>query len=100
MKVKQIVWIGCAAVGASAILYLVFMPPDSSMESVNDHRAMEIVPIEADPVVQPVEKQCTSDLEEFHTPVEPVEGRGDAMLFEIDALQGTPFDQEIISPFD
>ena len=33
-------------------------------------------------------------------PVQPVEERGDAMLFEIDALQNTPFDQPITMPFD
>ena len=34
------------------------------------------------------------------TPVQPLEERGDAMLFEIGALTGTPFDQAITTPFD
>ena len=33
-------------------------------------------------------------------PVQPVEERGDAMLFEIEALHHMPFDQEITMPFD
>jgi hypothetical protein len=33
-------------------------------------------------------------------PVQPLEERGDAMLFEIDALQNTPFDEAIVTPFD
>ncbi|MEN7972387.1 MAG: hypothetical protein ABFR47_00985 [Verrucomicrobiota bacterium] len=33
-------------------------------------------------------------------PVQPIEERGDAMLFECEALVGTPFDQEITMPFD
>ncbi len=33
-------------------------------------------------------------------PVQSVEERGDALLFEIDALGGTPFDQSILMPFE
>jgi len=33
-------------------------------------------------------------------PIPPIEERGDAMLFEVEALGGTPFDQSIIMPFD
>ena len=33
-------------------------------------------------------------------PVQPLEERGDAMLFEIEALQNTPFDEAIVTPFD
>ena len=32
--------------------------------------------------------------------IEPIKVRGDAMLFEIDALQGMPFDQAVTMPFD
>ena len=32
--------------------------------------------------------------------VQPLEKRGDAMLFEIDALQNTPFDDAVTRPFD
>jgi hypothetical protein len=37
---------------------------------------------------------------EVNVPVQPQEERGDAMLFEIDALQHTPFDEAIVKPFD
>ncbi len=37
---------------------------------------------------------------EVPVPVQPLEERGDAMLFEIDALQNTPFDEAIVTPFD
>ena len=33
-------------------------------------------------------------------PVQPIEERGDSMLFEADALFGMPFDQAIAMPFD
>ncbi len=33
-------------------------------------------------------------------PVQSLEDRGDAMLFEIDALQSMPFDEPIVRPFD
>ena len=33
-------------------------------------------------------------------PVQPIEERGDAMLFEIDALGNMPFDTSITMPFD
>ena len=33
-------------------------------------------------------------------PVQTVEKRGDAMLFEAEALHGTPFDQSVTMPFD
>jgi hypothetical protein len=39
-------------------------------------------------------------VEEPKRPVQPLEERGDAMLFEIDALQGTPFDQAVMTPFE
>ncbi len=37
---------------------------------------------------------------EAPVPVQPLEERGDAMLFEIEALQNTPFDEAIVTPFD
>ncbi len=33
-------------------------------------------------------------------PVQPIEERGDAMLFEIQALEGTPFDSAVTMPFE
>ena len=33
-------------------------------------------------------------------PVQNLEERGDAMLFEASALEGTPFDQAVVMPFE
>ena len=38
--------------------------------------------------------------EAVHEVVDPIEDRGGAMLWEIDALGGTPFDESIVMPFD
>lgn len=39
-------------------------------------------------------------VEEPKQPVQSLAERGDAMLFESEALMGTPFDQAITMPFD
>ena len=66
-------------------------------------------PSAAEPIVQPVEPQAAVRMAQPATneapldanvPVQPLEERGDAMLFEIDALQNTPFDEAIVKPFD
>ena len=48
-------------------------------------------PVPADRAVVPLSES---------EPVQPIEERGDAMLFEIDALQNTPFTDAITRPFD
>lgn len=70
-------------------------------------------PVEAPEVVQfdeqavePVEVPEDTRLDELgaespvFTPVQTLEERGDAMLFEAQALLDTPFDQAITMPFD
>ena len=59
----------------------------------------------AEPMVMPVEQQmvvpATNEARvDAKEPVQPLEERGDAMLFEIEALQNTPFDEAIVMPFD
>lgn len=54
--------------------------------------AMETGAVEVVYVPEPVR--------EAQQAVQSVEDRGDAMLFEMDALQGTPFDQAVVMPFD
>ena len=49
------------------------------------------------PAVAPATNQAPADAK---VPVQPLEERGDAMLFEIDALQNMPFDEAIVTPFD
>ncbi len=51
-------------------------------------------------VAPPVEYCAVEEPVEIQMPVQPLEDRGDAMLFEIEALAGTPFDQAITMPFD
>jgi hypothetical protein len=57
------------------------------------------------PMQAPIEQPMQTSGEEddpimVKTPVQPLEERDDSMLFEIDALGGTPFDQSITMPFD
>jgi hypothetical protein len=44
--------------------------------------------------------QAVSVTNEAPVPVDPLEERGDAMLFEAEALGNTPFDEAIVKPFD
>ncbi len=57
-----------------------------------------------EPVAMPGEQQVVPVTNQVpvdaHVPVQPLEERGDAMLFEIDALQNTPFDEAIVMPFE
>ncbi len=49
------------------------------------------------PVVAPV---ATVVAEEPKPPVQPLEENEGSMLFEVGALQGTPFAQSVVMPFD
>ena len=49
----------------------------------------------------PVVLEAPATVEEPTQPVQSLEERGgDALLFEIDALQGMPFDQAVVMPFE
>jgi len=72
-------------------------------------RTVPKVPSGPEPNAIPGEPQAADRMEvsttntpprEEETPVQPLEERGDAMLFEIDALQHTPFDEAIVKPYD
>ncbi len=52
------------------------------------------------PVAAPQLIEAPVAVAEPKQPVQPLKERGDAMLFESDALFGTPFDQAIVMPFD
>ncbi|MDF7808735.1 hypothetical protein P4E94_14900 [Pontiellaceae bacterium B12219] len=112
MKVRSIVWIGVVLAGSIAGLGLferseTVPAPESAPVSAP---IPEVQPIEPDIKVQPLETAVSrevvmeppvetaqvSEVEEVvEIPaVEPVqnwEQRGDAMLFEVEALHGTPF---------
>lgn len=47
-----------------------------------------------------VEPRVAQEPVPVQVPVQPLEERGDAMLFEIDALNNLPFDQAVTMPFD
>ena len=49
------------------------------------------------PLAGPATNDASVDAKE---PVQPLEERGDAMLFEVEALGNTPFDESITMPFE
>ena len=62
---------------------------------------LEEIVLSAKPLVQPLEiVQESEEPVAVKTPVQPLEERGDMMLFEIEALAGMPFGQAILMPFD
>ena len=64
-------------------------------------QALEEPATTAEPIaVQVLELRPSPKPVEVKEPVQPLEERGDAMLFEIDALGGTPFDHAATMPFD
>lgn len=52
------------------------------------------------PIAQTPETNTVEEAVAVQVPVQPVEERNDAMLSEIDMLQGMPFDQAITMPFE
>lgn len=60
------------------------------MNALEHHRA---------PVIAIAQTRNASVAVVIETPVLTVEERGDAMIFEISALAGMPFDQSILTPF-
>jgi hypothetical protein len=77
------------ATAAAAYVWLRFVPE---------------IPSAAEPVALPGREPAGSITNQAPpdapVPVQPLEERGDAMLFEIDALQNTPFDEAVVQPFD
>lgn len=72
-------------------------------------RSAPDAPSESEPGAVPVEPRAVTRIEAAATntppeeglaPVQPLEERGDAMLFEIEALQNTPFDEAVVKPYD
>jgi hypothetical protein len=56
-----------------------------------------------EPVVQPQEPRPVASpiaTLEPQRPVQTLDERGDAMLFEATALSGTPFDKAVVMPFE
>jgi len=68
----------------------VVFPLEDSAVSAEPSPPEEMPPVVEAPVA----------VEEPKQPVQSLAERGDAMLFESEALMGTPFDQAIVMPFD
>jgi len=101
MKAKHIVWFLLAAVLAVAA-FIVYRPAGLE-KSVDIHLAEESInraPVQIAATEEPEIVEALEVVEKPSQPVQTLEERGDAMLFEIDALQGTPFDQAVVLPFD
>ena len=74
-----------------------------AVDSVEFHSLEETI-LPAEPSLSREEPRIIEGLVAVEEPLQPVqtleERGGDAMLFEIDALWGTPFDQAIVMPFE
>ena len=115
MKTLHTALLGALAVSALGILLI---PDSGHVPDAEATAAPEIVIAEKpmdgfmsiqDPVIE--KKQLSSPTQISETsapeiqerpvePVQPIEERGDAMLFEAEVLGGMPFDQSITMPFD
>lgn len=97
MKATRIVTILLLLVIATAAYVMLDDPPPPAPELAPPVEALPEEPIVRSYIVT---TNTRSVKEEAKEPVQPLEERGDAMLFEIDALQDTPFDQGVTRPFD
>ena len=110
MKTLSIALCGGLAVLAVGVVLLNDSAPLVSMQLVEEEdveilaspeiHALEETCLKAEPIFKASEEKAVEKLEQVQEPVLPVEERGDAMLFEMDALQGLPFDATITMPFD
>ncbi len=118
MKAAQTIWYGCllaSVIGLTvargrATVSTVEAAPDVAppVPMVEEPRLLNEwarLPLEAldhhaERIVFPSTPRGAPEPVAARAPVEPLEERGDALLFEIDALVGTPFDRAITMPFD
>lgn len=109
MRVIRSLLILLLAAGTVYVLALLVSPEASSSEAV----VVEAGPVVSRPMAEPmlpaesrIEQEdpivvdAPPEAEQKAQRVDSIEERGDAMLFEIDALQATPFDSAITQPFD
>ena len=95
MKTVQVIIILLLFAAASAAYVWLRPAPETSAgpESVG-------MPDRQQADVRAAEPSTNSVPVEASEAVQPLGERGDAMLFEADALQHTPFDESIVQPFD
>ena len=86
----------------TAIAAWLIMMPSGLEPKAESHQFLKEAPAVPDPLISslPAEIDSVEVVEESLSPVQTLEERGDALLFEIDALQAMPFDQAIVSPFE
>lgn len=78
-------------------------PVRQDVEPVAVFQSLEATAPTVVPVVPPEESRSVVPPiagVEPERPVQTLEERGDAMLFEASALEGTPFDQAVVMPFE
>ena len=95
MKAVRIITVLLLCAAASAAY--VWLRPSTESNAVNEPVAMPAGPEREVRMMDAATSEAPAAEPE---PVQPLEERGDAMLFEIDALQNTPFDEAITMPFD
>lgn len=108
MKATRIILVAVLAVGVAYVLVDRLNPSAEApvewvVVEVEIFQPMEVAPPVLEPLVE-IEAPCVVEvpetIEEPKTPVQPIEERGDAMLFESEALFGTPFDRAVVIPFN
>ncbi len=86
-----------------SLVTLIYMLPLRPSVGVPSGQALEESALSAEPI--PPEEmprliEAPVAIEEPKIPIQSLEERGDALLFESEALFGTPFDQAVVMPFD
>ena len=106
--VMKAIWTTLVVLCAVGLAYVLAGRLQPSMEAPAEDMAVVLQPMEVsppmpEPMVE-VEAPCLVEvpetIEEPKKPVQPIEERGDAMLFESEALFGTPFDRAVVIPFN
>ena len=111
MKTRYIVLFGSVAVLAVGFVLLRNPAPMPSAQAVGESQLQVFAQPQTlqvledsfsspEPVSKISKEKGMQEPEIVQVPVQSVDERGDALLFEIDALQGTPFDQAVTMPFD
>jgi hypothetical protein len=96
---------GCLTVSAAGMLWLYLSHHQATISEEPDpmmcrSRALPVPDPAPAPVVYSCKPSVAPEPEVMKEPVQPIEERNDAMLFEIEALGAMPFDESIVFPFD
>lgn len=101
MKTARIILYTLLIAALAALLLYGYRTEETSSLEVSEPVASPLEttapPVEA---LRPAEGGTSEEQEAIQEPVQSLEERGDALLFESDALQGTPFDQAVVMPFE